>query len=325
MERGFHVIDVKKFIKIKRKKKEKQVVIKKNYMRAIVSVLLWGFVLVMLVSSVLFLFQFARIASSTTAATAQLKGIETELTQLKNSGQQSDNLDVFNRYFIQNYYKTNVELKTYQEAIKPYFSEEIVLPLITEGAPTKEIRSIQLWKKELKGKVYSCSYLVSYLVKGGENETNSSELIHFLVTEKKGMYGVSSYPYSEQVGEFKTTKIPTEKNSLESEEPVKEEVKTKVTTWLDETFFPRYFHSTDLDDISYMMTDPVLLGNVQTYVDIDFIRVYPEGEDFNVKLVLNVMDRITQVKSQQEYSLLLKKETNIKYFVKELHHTLGGN
>lgn len=319
------MLNVKKFIKIKRKTQEKQAVIKKNYMRGIVSALLWGFVLVMLVSSILFLLQFAKIASSTTAATVQIKELEAELDQLKNSGQQSDNLDVFNRYFIQNYYKTNVEGKAYQEAVKPYFSEEIELPVVMDGAPVKEIRSIQLWKKELKGKVYSCSYLVSYLVKGGEKETSSSELIHFLVTEKKGMYGVSSYPYSEQVGEFKTTSIPTEKNNLESEEPVKEEVKSNVSKWLDETFFPRYFHSTDLDDISYMMTEPVLLGNVQEYAGIDFIRVYPAGEDLRVKLVLNVMDRITQVKSQQEYSLLLKKETSTKYFVKNLYHTLGGN
>lgn len=286
--------------------------------------MVWGFLLVLLGSSVVFLFRFGQLTSTNQLLIKKVAALETKTEQIQLNNQQSDNLDVFGRYFVQRYYNTSSAPEEYRKSLSPYFSKGIELPVTAERTPKKEVKSLQLWVKEWDGKTYHCAYLVQYTFKNENKSQSGSELFHFQVSEDNGAYGVVTYPYVEQVGEFTTTSVEKIRDPLEKTgESVPEETLKSVSSWLNDTFFPRYFESTNLDDISYMMKTPVLLGNIQKYESIDTLRVYKDGDQWLVKATVYVSDRFTKVKSKQEYTLELRKEEK-KYVVETLTHTLGG-
>jgi hypothetical protein len=309
---------------IEKKQKPTQEKVPNNLLQRVIPVLIWGFLLILLGSSIVFLFRFGQLTTTNKLLTQKVAALEEKTEQIQLNNQQSDNLDVFGRYFVQRYYNTSSKPEEYKKSLSGYFSKGIELPIITEGTRKKEIKSIQLWAKEWDGTAYHCAYLVQYSFPDGEKTHLGSELIHFQVKENKGAYGVVTYPYVEQVGEFTTTSVEKIQDPLEkSGESISEETMKSISTWLNDTFFPRYFESTNVDDISYMMKKPVLLGNIQKYESIETIRVYKDGSQWLVKTTVIVSDRLTRVKSKQEYSLLLKEEEK-KYVVEKMTHTLGG-
>lgn len=310
---------------IEKKQKSTQEKVPTNRLQRVIPVLIWGFLLVLLGSSVVFLFRFGQLTSTNKQLIQKVIALEKKTEQIQTNNQQSDNLDVFGRYFVQRYYNTTSKPEEYKKSLSGYFSKGIELPVVTEGTRKKEIKSLQLWAKEWDGETYHCAYLVQYSFSTSEKVQSGSELIHFQVKEDNGAYGVVTYPFVEQVGEFTTTTVDKIRDPLEkSGESVPEETLKSVSSWLNDTFFPRYFESTNVDDISYMMKTPVLLGNIQKYESIEMIRVYKDGTDqWLVKTTITVSDRLTKVRSKQEYTLVLKKEEN-KYVVDSVAHTLGG-
>lgn len=305
---------------IEKKEKSPKQSLPTAWISRVISFGIWVFLLILLGSSVLFLVRFGSITQTNEVLTKKLSALEKKTEQLQLTNQQSDNLDVFGRYFIQSYYMTDVKQDVYQKTLEPYFSKGIEVPNVGDGKRKKQIKSIQLWAKEWDGTTYHCTYLVHYSVDDGSR----SELIHFQVGEEDGAYGVVSYPYIEQVSEFKTTAIPKiAQQKPDKVDPANEETQKAIKQWLNETFFPRYMESTNLDDVSYMMTTPVLLGNLQLYDGIDQLQAYPVKSEWDVYVTIRVIDRVTNARSKQEYSLRLAKKED-KYVVEALSHTLGG-
>lgn len=307
---------------IHRKTKVEIPTLPSNTKYVVIRWVLWGIIALTLGSMVWFLLRFSALSLTNNRLEKKVSAVETQLAQMEQGNRQTDNLDVFGRYFIQAYYNTKLDPKVYKEEVGKYFPKNMDLPNYTAGGEVKKVRSIQLWQKVWEGTAYACTYLVNYQL---ADESIDQELIHFYVAEKTGQYTVISYPYLEQVTEITTRNNQKIKDSLSEQEQVKKEIRSEVHQWLADTFFPRFLESENLDDISYMMNDPYLMGNKQAFKEIKELKVYPTGANqLTAKVTIQVSDRQTAVVSLQEYTVILKEEETNKYFVTSLTHTLGG-
>lgn len=307
---------------IHRKTKVEIPTLPSNTKYVVIRLVLWGIIGLTLSSMVWFLLRFSALSLTNNRLERKVTAVETQLSQMEQGNRQTDNLDVFGRYFIQAYYNTKLEPKSYKEEVGKYFPTNMELPTYTAGTEVKKVRSIQLWQKAWEETAYACTYLVNYQL---ADESIGQELIHFYVAEKDGQYTVISYPYLEKVTEITTKNNQKINDSLSEKEQVKKEVRSEVHQWLSETFFPRFLESENLDDISYMMNNPYLMGNKQIFKEIKELKVYPtETKQLTAKVTIQVSDRQTSVTSLQEYTVVLKEEETNKYFVESLTHTLGG-
>lgn len=308
--------------KITRVKKEKSKKVKPNITKKIVTFGIWGFIGIVFVSSLWLLLNTGKIISSNSAMKREIAELTKSVENLNKQADETDNLDVFNRYFVQSWYRTDLKQDEYQKGISEFLSKDIEAPSNANVKDKKELASIQLWKKEREDGQYKVSYLVSYRTK--DSGKTGSELITFLVAEKDQKYGVVSYPYTQNVADFKTDGLKKAVNPLEEEEQVSAKEREGVQKWLADTFFPRFIETTNLDDVKYMMKDPYFLGGTQKFERIDSLKVYSENETKGLiaKVVVSVKDTVTQLSYKQEYSLSLTKESDGKYYVEKLTHSL---
>lgn len=303
---------------IQRKEKRTEKKIGPSMLGGVIKVAVWGFLLLVVGSSLYFILNMSSLLSTNQALIQKIDSLEASVDLLQNESQQSDNLDVFNRYFVQRYYRTEEEPADYSRQLADYLSKQLTPPNNAQVTDHKKVTSIQSWRKRpLEDGIYEVSYLVTYQFK----ETPGSELLIFDVAEKNGKYAVVSYPYAKKVAEFKTTAI--DKARLTQKEDLVEVEKGEaaaVKNWLDQTFFPRYVEATNTDDLSYMMKKPIMLGNIQTYKGLKEMEVVQDKEkQLIVSLVIETEDRLTKLKTQQELTLTLTKKEANKFYVNELN------
>lgn len=302
---------------LQRKEKRTDKKIGPSMVGGVIKVAVWGFLLLVVGSSLYFILNLTSLVSTNQALVQKIENLEASVSILQNESQQSDNLDVFNRYFVQRYYRTEEEPALYTQQLAEYLSTQLTPPNNSQVVDHKKVTSIQSWRKTpLEDGIYEVSYLVTYQFK----EKPGSELLTFDVAEKKGKYAVVSYPYAKKVSEFKTTAIG--KARLDRKEDlveVEKEETQAVKNWLDGTFFPRYVEATNTDDLSYMMKTPVMLGNIQTYKSLkEFEVVQDKQKQLIVSLVIETEDRLTKLKTQQELTLTLSKKEANKFYVNVL-------
>lgn len=314
--------------KKKPKKQEKQRnTLPKNTKKKLIGRALWTVIALTFLLALFFIIQSGVANVKQRRLADELALMKEELAQLQNTNNVTDNLDVFGRYFVETYYKTaNIEEKEYTERLQPYFASGIDLPNVKNLTGDKTLTSIQLWEKKASTDTVSMEYLVSYTYKERGEDDNAGtgkEIIHFEVGENDQRYSVVSYPYKQMLGEMTASGLEKTVSSYTSKEQTSSTNKEAIETWLQDTFFPRYYQSTDLDDVKYMMNDPVLLGNIQQVKSIWDIQVYDKDGDFLVKVTVQVSDNKTNAVSLQDYTLELSKESDQKYFVEHMTHTLG--
>lgn len=153
--------------------------------------------------------------------------------------------------------------------------------------------------------------------------STKTEIIHFEVKKSRGGYSVISYPYVRMAEGITAAEFQKPISGWNGKEQTSSTNKEDIAKWLTSTFFPRYFQSADLDDVKYIMREPVLLGNVQEVQGIKEIQVYDNDGNFLVKATVQVTDTQTNFLSLQEYTIELSKESDQKYFVEKITHTLG--
>ncbi|MDN6146062.1 MAG: conjugal transfer protein [Pisciglobus halotolerans] len=310
--------------KKKPKKKEKQ----KNRLpnkTTLVSRFLWGFIIILLALSIFFVIQsFSRNAKQA-RLNQEVESLQGDIKELKANSNATDNMDVFGRYFVEQYYRTkDVDSDDYEEALKPYLAQEMEIPDVKDLSGDKVPTSVQLWEKTTNGDRFTLAYLVNYNFEpmDGDSE-NGREIVYFDIAEDDQKYSVTSYPYTKALGKMTATGFDKETSKLEDEEETDTTSKGQVEDWLTDTFFPRYFESESLDDVRYMMKEPELLGNVQSFEDIESIKVYDENDGFIVKATVLVKDKQSNMESLQDYSLVLAKNSSQQFYVKDIKHSLG--
>lgn len=165
---------------------------------------------------------------------------------------------------------------------------------------------------------------VAQTVALSEEETQTgTEIIHFEVKKSEGRYSVVSYPYMRSVDGITATGLQKDYSGWSGNEQTSSTNKEDIEKWLSGTFFPRYFQSLDWDDVRYIMREPFLLGNLQAVQGIKEIQAYDNDGDFLVKVTVQVADIKTNFVSLQEYTIELSKESDQKYFVEKITHTIG--
>ncbi|MGM0241257.1 hypothetical protein [Enterococcus sp. AZ103] len=310
--------------KKKEKKGKKQAKPKKKgkiasfYKEKIVSVIVWGFIGLLVVGCITFLLKEVKVSNQLKDLQQQVQKQNEIIKTVNQNTENSGNFDVFNRSFIMKFYNTKDDQQAYQEALKKYFPVDTTIPMNNPAKSNKKVLSIQLWEKKKQDGFYQVKYLIDYQI----DEEKGQELFCYNVKEKKGKYLVQTIPYKQVPAVMTNNKIAKATSLPESnEEQIDTKDKTAVNNWLKDTFFPKYIETSDKEVVKYMMKNPEVLGGVMTFKNIQEMDAYPmKGGRIDCYVIVTVTDRELSQDYNNAYHLIINQDDNDQFVIERLTH-----
>lgn len=302
--------------KSKPKKKKK---VARFYVEKLISVIVWVFIAVLVLSCLNFLRKDLVVSKQLHQLQEQVAQQEKALENTDKNTENSGNFDVFNRSFILQFYNTKQEQQAYQDVLKKYFPIDTDIPINDPTASNKKILAIQLWEKKKQKNSYQVKYLIDYQLE----DVKKQELLCYNVKEAKGKYLVQAIPYKQQPEKMTNNKLAKAEGLPQTTEtPAPQKEQDAVKDWLKDTFFPKYIETNDKAVVKYMMKKPEVLGGVVQFKAIKELAVYPKDKQLDCYAVVSVTDRETKQEFTNHYHLVIAKDENDQYIVGKLTHTI---
>ena len=311
---------LKIFKKVFKKDKRKLTVPAINQ-KLIFSRILLGLCILIVLFVLIFIVRSFRYNHEQKQARVQISQLSSELKSIKVHNGNTDNIDVFSKEFVNAYYHTKLEQEDYNANLKKFMAKDMETPKVNKGEDEKSIKNISLWHKEVSPSnenLYNLSYLVDYQV--GKNKGVSKEIINSKVEKNKENYSVVTYPYFES---FKDSQNVVDKKLVldqPSSKPLDNQTSENLTKWLDNTFLPRYFNDTSLDEMSYMMKNVETLGDSRNYEKLKDTTVYQEKGQFIVFADVLLTDKATNQEEIQSLKIVIENDKNNKNIVQSIEH-----
>ncbi|MGV7002507.1 conjugal transfer protein [Priestia megaterium] len=157
-----------------------------------------------------------------------------------------------------------------------------------------------------------------------ETKTDKEALLNVPVKAVKGGFIVIENPYFSNVPKLVGKKVEAVSNPYSNDKMIDVNKSDQIQKWLAENFFPKYA-SEDETEMMYMMEEPQSLQGVQDFLEIDSIKVYPakKKNEYVVKTVATFKEKELDIQQAEAFTIVLRDSDN-KFFVEKLSHTLGG-
>lgn len=289
--------------------------------KVIISRILLGLCILIILFVLIFIARSFRYNHEQKQARTQISQLSSELKNIKAHNGNTDNIDVFSKEFVTAYYHTKLEQEDYNDNLKKFIAKDMEVPKVSKREDEKTIQNISLWHKEVSPSnenLYNLSYLVDYQV--GKNKGVSKEIINFKVEKNKDNYSVVTYPYFES---FKDNQNVVDKKLIlnqPSSKPLDNQTSDNLMKWLDNTFLPRYFKDTSLDEMSYMMRNAETLGDSRNYEKLKDTTVYQENKQFIIFANVLLTDKATNQEEIQSLKIVIETDKNNKNIVQSIEH-----
>lgn len=157
-----------------------------------------------------------------------------------------------------------------------------------------------------------------------ETKTDKEALLNVPVKAVKNGFIVIENPYFSHVPNLVGKKVEAVSNPYSNDKMIDVNKSDQIQKWLAENFFPKYA-SEDETEMMYMMEEPQSLHGVQDFLEIDSIKVYPakKKNEYVVKTVATFKEKELDIQQAEAFTIILRDSDN-KFFVEKLSHTLGG-
>lgn len=157
-----------------------------------------------------------------------------------------------------------------------------------------------------------------------EQKTDKDALLNIPVRAVKNGYVVIENPYFSAIPDLKGKKVAAIANPYNDDKMIDINKSDKIQKWLTESFFPKYANETK-SEMMYMMDQPQALNGVQEFLGIESIKVYPSKtkNEYIAKVEASFKEKELDIRQKENFTVVLQDSDN-KFFVKKLTHTLGG-
>ncbi|MFE7083396.1 conjugal transfer protein [Priestia megaterium] len=157
-----------------------------------------------------------------------------------------------------------------------------------------------------------------------DKATDKQALLNIPVKAVGNSFVVVESPYFSAVPSLKGQKAKAISNPYNDDQLVKTDRSDSVQKWLTDEFFPKYASETKAD-MSYMMEKPETLNGLQEFEGIDSVKVYPgkKKNEYTAKVIATFSEKEIDVKQDIGFTMTLR-ESDDKYFLETMKHTLGG-
>lgn len=160
---------------------------------------------------------------------------------------------------------------------------------------------------------YKVNYANVVKIKKKEHKVDKSALLNITVKHKGDEFAVSGTPYLSEIYDLKAD-IPS---SSEEREEYDGDQSASIKEFLN-TFFRKYAEESK-DDMSYIMKKPETLNGHLVFGDVENIRIYKDGDGFEVSSVAVFREKETNLPVKERFTLFVVKNSG-QYYVNQLKH-----
>ncbi|MFB7035915.1 conjugal transfer protein [Bacillus altitudinis] len=160
---------------------------------------------------------------------------------------------------------------------------------------------------------YKVNYANVVKIKKKEHKVDKSALLNIPVKHKGDEFAVSGTPYLSEIYDLKAD-IPS---SSEEREEYDGDQSASIKEFLN-TFFRKYAEESK-DDMSYIMKKPETLNGHLVFGDVENIRIYKDGDGFEVSSVAVFREKETNLPVKERFTLFVVKNSG-QYYVNQLKH-----
>lgn len=157
-----------------------------------------------------------------------------------------------------------------------------------------------------------------------EQKTDKDALLNIPVRAVKNGYIVIENPYFSAIPNLTGKRVAAVANPYSDDKMIDINKSDKIQKWLNESFFPKYANETKAE-MMYMMDQPQALNGLQEFQGIESIKVYPSKKknEYIAKVEANFKEKELDIRQKETFTIVLQDSDN-KFFVEKLTHTLGG-
>lgn len=160
---------------------------------------------------------------------------------------------------------------------------------------------------------YKIEYSNVVRVKKKEHEIKKQALLNIPVKNKGDQFAVSGTPYISEIYDLK--------GNIENKKEDREEYDGDRTNDFEEflnTFFRKYAEESK-EDMSYVMKTPETLNGHLVFSDVENVRIYKKGDEFEISSVAIFKEKETNIPVKERFTLFITKNSG-QYYVNKLKH-----
>lgn len=225
-----------------------------------------------------------------------------------------------------------------------FYAENVSVPEIGDIKGHRDLKSFEVFNINHEENKAILQYKVSYTnVSSGdqpkddekkeddkeakpapETKTDKEALLNIPVKAVKNGFIVIENPYFSAIPQLTGKKVEAIESPYSDDKLAPMNKSDQIQKWLTESFFPKYASETKAE-MMYLMEQPQALNGLRDFEQVQSIKVYP-GKKKNlyvVKAVVTFKEKELDVRQNETFTITLKDSDN-KYFVEKLTHTLGG-
>jgi Conjugative transposon protein TcpC len=336
--------------KIKRSKTEKRTLPQAKQAGRFARFIVWAVIVIICLTGTLGLLRAQNALNKSKQALAAVNDGGQNASQ-NQSVYDSPKLNLFGQNVVEAYVpiSDNADDREKQATkLAKYYAKGVSVPLVGDFKGKRELRDYKMYNVSQEQNRAVIQYQVSYTnvvseekewevekqkgdkkekVKEKYNEdkaTDKQALLNIPVKAVGNSFVVIESPYFSQIPSLKGEKAQAISNPYNDDDMVKTNRSESVQKWLTDEFFPKYASETKAD-MSYMMEKPETLNGLQEFAGIESVKVYPgkKKDEYIAKVIATFSEKEIDVKQDIGFTMTLRESDN-KYFVENMKHTLGG-
>lgn len=285
----------------------------------------WGMIVVLGLSGVFAFIKANNVSASNAQLFEQVNAMTKKLETLTAVSVDERKTDAYFAEFIPLFmnldaedYDTRVER---EQALGYYFESTSDYTLGNDT--NRQLEDFRLYELNQVDEGFVARYFVRYTtseLEGGNRQT-FEHLLNIPFVEENGVFAITGFPYLGLVPENRGLVAATESALSERNQVSFAEVEG-LEEFLEQ-FFNNYA-SSSVEDIAYMMQEPISLNGQFEYVRSENkVYEFEDQEELVVQSVIELRLNNTGLTHKEHMTLTISNDGD-RFFVEELTHTLGG-
>lgn len=285
----------------------------------------WGMIVVLGLSGVFAFIKANNVSASNAQLFEQVNSMTKKLETLTAVSVDERKTDAYFAEFIPLFmnldaedYDTRVER---EQALGYYFES---MSDYTLGNDTnRQLEDFRLYELNQAQEGFVARYFVRYTTSEleGSNRQTFEHLLNIPFVEENGVFAITEFPYFGLVPENRGLVAATESALSERNQVSFAEVEG-LEEFLEQ-FFNNYA-SSSVEDIAYMMQEPISLDGQFKYVRSENkVYEFEDQEEFIVQSVIELQLNNTGLAHKEHMTLTISNDGD-RFFVEKLSHSIGG-
>lgn len=285
----------------------------------------WGTIVVLGLSGVFAFIKANNVSDSNSQLVEQVDAMTKKLETLTAVSVDERKTDAYFSEFIPLF--MNLDAEDYdtrvkrEQALGHYF--ESTSDYTFGDSTNRRLKDFRLYELNQSEVGFVARYFVRYTTSEieGENPQTFEHLLNIPFVEENGVFAITEFPYFGLVPENRGM-VETIESTLSERNQVSFAEVEGLEEFLEQ-FFNNYA-SSSVEDIAYMMQEPISLNGQFEYVRSENkVYEFEDQEEFIVQSVIELQLSNTGLTHKEHMTLTISNDGD-RFFVEKLTHTLGG-